>query len=251
MNVESICSLIKCHIVKVEGVGVALFLVVQAVPCILHCENRACLKIFTMLLIEGYSNAEAGLILQDVGASNKKTCCEEYIKRIQDIINKKILGDEFDPLHWECPMNVKGEAIGSITLDNNRAREIVANMEDLIELSVSTSERKEQYKFAVRKLNAATLIRRQRKDYTDEDICLFQQNIDDFFQVWVQLHSDSGCTNYIHMLSSGRIAEYMFHWRNLHRFSQQGWEHFNSLLKLFSFDEHNMEVMLGTVKKLC
>jgi hypothetical protein len=51
-----------------EGVGVALFLVMQVVPCILHFEKRVCLKILTMLLIEGYSNAEAGLILNDINA---------------------------------------------------------------------------------------------------------------------------------------------------------------------------------------
>ncbi len=55
---------------------------------------------------------------------------------------------------------------------------------------------------------------------------------------------------YIHMLSSGHIAEYLFCWCNLHRFSQQGWEHFNSLLKVFSFDERSMEAMLVTVRKL-
>ncbi len=102
-----------------EGVGFALILVVQAVMCILHCENRVCLKIFMMLLIEVYSNAEAGLILNNISATNKKVCCEEYLKQIQDIINKKILGDEFDPLHWECPMNEQGDAFGIITLDNN------------------------------------------------------------------------------------------------------------------------------------
>ncbi len=47
------------------------------------------------------------------------------------------------------------------------------------------------------------------------------------FQVWVKLHSHTWCT--------GHIAEYMFCWQNLHRFSQQGWEHFNSLLKVFFF----------------
>ncbi len=125
-------------------------------------------------------------------------------------------------------------------------------MEWLIELCVSSPERKEQYLFAVRKFNTATLIMRQKRDYSDdEDICTFQQNIDEFFQVWVQMHSDSGCTNYIHMLYSGHIAEYMFRWRNIHRFSQQGWEHNNSLLKVFSFDERSMEGMLVTARKLC
>jgi hypothetical protein len=83
-----------------EGTGVALFLVMQAEPCILHCENRVCLKILTMLLIEGYSNAEAGMILSDYNARNKKVRCEEYMRWLQKIINTRILGDEFDPLHW-------------------------------------------------------------------------------------------------------------------------------------------------------
>jgi hypothetical protein len=105
-----------------EGVGVALFLVLQAVPCILHCENRVCLKILTMLVIEGYSNAEARLILSEFNARNKKASGEEYSTCLQKIINTKILGDEFDPLHWECPMTEDGKSIGSITLDNIRAR---------------------------------------------------------------------------------------------------------------------------------
>jgi hypothetical protein len=46
-----------------EGVGLALYLVMQAVPCILHCENRVSIKILTMLLIEGSSNVQAGNIL--------------------------------------------------------------------------------------------------------------------------------------------------------------------------------------------
>jgi len=76
---------------------------------------------------------------------------------------------------------------------------------------------------------------RQKSDFSDDDILQFQANIDDFFQVWVRLYSYAGCTNYIHLMSSGHLAEYMFHWCNLHRFSQQGWEHFNSLLKVFFF----------------
>jgi hypothetical protein len=112
-----------------EGVGIALFQVMPAVPCILHCENCVCLKIITMLLIEGFLNAEAGLILNHISAKNKK---KEYIHQMQNIISKEILGDELDPLHWECPMNKKGNAIGTIILDNNCCRIIVSNMERLI-----------------------------------------------------------------------------------------------------------------------
>ena len=134
----------------------ALFLVMQVVLCILQCENQVCLKILTMLLIEGYSNAEAGLILMDANARSKKVHCKEYLSRIQNIINKKIRGDEFDPLHWECPMNESGDTIGSITLSNSRAQEIVSNLEELIDLSIATDEQREQYKFAMQKFKVGS-----------------------------------------------------------------------------------------------
>jgi hypothetical protein len=217
-----------------EGVGLALFLVMQAVPCILHCENRSCIKVISMIVSEGFSNAEAGRILSNESNSKKKRV-EAFIASLEKIINTKILGDELDPLQWECPTEEDGKSIGSITLDNNRARKIVANAEELIELCVPDTDRKESLLFALRKFNAATALMRKKSDFTDDDILQFQANIDDFFQVWVRLYSYAGCTNYIHLLSSGHIAEYMFRWRNLHRFSQQGWEHFNSLLKVFFF----------------
>jgi hypothetical protein len=123
------------------------------------------------------------------------------------------------------------DAFGSITLSNSHAQEIVSNLEELIDLSVATNERRKISKFAVWKFNVATVIMRQKRDYTCNDIIIsFQSNVDVFFQAWVQPHSHSGCTNYNHMLSSGHIAEYMFRWCSLNCFSQQGWDHLNSLL---------------------
>jgi hypothetical protein len=45
--------------------------------------------------------------------------------------------------------------------------------------------------------------------------------------------------NYTHMLSSGHIAEFMYKWRNLYRFSQQGWEKFNHFFSTFYFGRTN------------
>jgi hypothetical protein len=118
-------------------------------------------------------------------------------------------------------MEDDGESIGSITLGNNRAQKIVADAEELIELGVPELNRTEGLLFAIQKFNAATGIMRQKSDFADDQIQLFQANIDYFFQVWVRLYFYAGCTNYIHLLSSGHIAEYMFRWQNQHRFSQQ------------------------------
>jgi hypothetical protein len=62
----------------------------------------------------------------------------------------------------------------------------------------------------VYKYVAATVMMRSKTEFADEDIITFQSNIDDFFQVWVALFSSAGCTNYIHFLASGHIAEFMF-----------------------------------------
>ena len=76
---------------------------------------------------------------------------------------------------------------------------------------------------------------RNKEDLSDEDIQEFQLHTDLFFQEWVRLHARDGITNYIHMLGSGHIAEYLTYWRNLYSHSQQGWEAFNSLLKTYYF----------------
>jgi len=40
-------------------------------------------------------------------------------------------------------------------------------------------------------------------------------------------------TNYIHMVGSGHIGDFLLRWRNLYRHSQQGWEALNDLIKTF------------------
>jgi hypothetical protein len=50
----------------------ALFLVMQSIPCILHCANRVNLKIFTVLLMEGLSNAKRGRILSEFPAEGRR-----------------------------------------------------------------------------------------------------------------------------------------------------------------------------------
>ena len=53
---------------------------------------------------------------------------------------------------------------------------------------------------------------------------------DDFFSAWLGLIGYDGITNYIHMLGAGHIRYFLKKWRNLHRFSNQGWEAYNALV---------------------
>jgi hypothetical protein len=75
----------------------------------------------------------------------------------------------------------------------------------------------------------------QHQDFTDSDIESFQNDFDIFYQDWLKLHEKDGITNYIHLMSAGHMADYMYEWRNLYKHSQQGWESMNNLIKLFWF----------------
>ena len=46
-------------------------------------------------------------------------------------------------------------------------------------------------------------------------------------------------TNHTHIYQSGHISELLFHWRNLYKHSQQGWEALNGAMKTFFFRRTN------------
>jgi hypothetical protein len=78
-------------------------------------------------------------------------------------------------------------------------------------------------------------ILRKRSEYTTQDITVFQNLMDDFFEKYVAETGNEGITNYIHMLASGHIKYYMEVHKNLYKFSQQGWESLNSKYKQVFF----------------
>ena len=79
-------------------------------------------------------------------------------------------------------------------------------------------------------------------NYTASELEQYQEHANDFFfQLWVELHSVQGNTNYIHMIGSGHMYKYMVKWGNLTKYSHQGWEALNVLIKLFFFCRTNKD----------
>jgi len=70
---------------------------------------------------------------------------------------------------------------------------------------------------------------------TVDEVESFQSHIHAFYVLCVNLTRHKGITNFIHMLASGHISEYILYWGNLYDHSQQGWEAFKSLIKTFFF----------------
>jgi hypothetical protein len=221
----------------------AFFTVINALPCILHCSNRVNLKLIQLLLSEGLSHAKRKNILNDIQAEGNRV--DSFIQKVEDIFNKRISGTEEDPGQFVLPTETpeggrKADTqIAIICMANDRTVKAINSMEQLIDLCVPEEEveprRKMLWERCIPKYRKAMLKLRQHADFTDDDIAEFQHDFDLFFRDWVELYGKNGLTNYIHLLSSGHISEYLYKWRNLYAHSQQGWESLNNQFKTMWF----------------
>jgi hypothetical protein len=211
----------------------AYFLLMHTLPCVLHMENRNGIKLLTMVIIKGLSNAKKQLLYCRVNAEGTRV--SRFVSDIERIINTSILGSEDDPCQWICPFDPKKKEVAPIIMDNVRTRRVVDAMDALVEFCVVDKERASLWVTALNNYRIAMVLLRKKDNFTNMEIASYQNHADVFFQAWVELWQKKGITNYLHMIGSGHISDYLYRWSNLYRFSQQGWEAMNSLIKTFFF----------------
>ena len=122
-------------------------------------------------------------------------------------------------------------------MDNVRTRAFMARLELLIEECIVEEEDKAKWPACIPKFCDGLVKLRSKEDFGGDAVSVFQkgQDIDKFYQLWLELWGLEGATTYIHMMSLGHLSTHLFKWKNLYRHSQQGWESFNSLVKTFDF----------------
>jgi hypothetical protein len=74
---------------------------------------------------------------------------------------------------------------------------------------------------------------KKRNDFTDQKNHETELKIAEWSCKWLKLTGREGVTNYTHSLTSGHIVFFMKEWRNLYRFSNQGWERQNASIRYF------------------
>eukprot|EP00956_Cyclotella_meneghiniana_P025418 scaffold53052_cov53-Cyclotella_meneghiniana.AAC.3 len=70
-----------------------------------------------------------------------------------------------------------------------------------------------------------------KKEQSFNEVCYFVMISDSFMERYIALTGRDGMTNYFHMLRDGHIAYALHKYGNLYRYSQQGWENINSVMK--------------------
>jgi hypothetical protein len=79
----------------------------------------------------------------------------------------------------------------------------------------------------------------QRDDFTDEDLDKLHIMCNNFMCQWMDLLGTDHMTNYIHIIGSSHPTYFAAKYWNLYRYSQQGWESLNQLLKHYYFNNTN------------
>lgn len=218
----------------------ASVLLIDNLPCLLHLENRVGIKIVTCILRAGLQNAidAKGLIYDQV--TSKWQRIKQFLDRANAVFKKKLFGTPQKQCRWNIPYEDDKECIGVLSFGNQRARKAINGIKSLVEVCVPLEDDQVRWVDCIGEYSAAMEIARSKEDLDDQQIHSFQRHVDDFFQEWLKImKGKEGVTNYIHMLASGHVAEYMFEYRNLYLHSQQGWEAMNSIVKSVYFRRTN------------
>ena len=227
------CELIQTAISNGDY-SAASVLIDKAIPCIMHLENRCSEKMLKLLLVEGWDSC-------DGDTSRQST----FISSITDTVNSHILGTPERKSNWSMTTvkNSKGTTIiGDQTMYNYQVRKFLReeSFTRLIDICVDDGQRSDKWKTVLRYWNLMMEILRHHEDFSIDEINTYQHVADIFFREWLDLHQKDGLTNYFHMIGAGHLSYYLKRWKNLYRYSQQGWEALNKYIKLYFFNRTQM-----------
>jgi hypothetical protein len=157
-----------------------MILIIQAIPCIMHLENRVGEKLITVLLAMA-----AERFHQERGDRS----LNQYAININHIVNTRILGTVVRPKQWKVPISDSGDSLVKMSLSSNKTRTFIDNLDYLVDHVFSNpihEEQKQIWKQMLNNYREAIIILRQSEEYTDKDIKQFQTKIDDFYTTYVE-----------------------------------------------------------------
>jgi hypothetical protein len=163
------------------------------IPSILHLENRVTEKRLTMILrygLEKYTGSKM-----------------EFV-----VIQTQVLGTIMSLSNWKLRYTKNGNEpiiIENIQVRNQTGRAMLKNVDHMIETTISNDRKKNQLVLAVAKYTQGMSVLTIHQKLLLEEKEMFQDLMDEFFQLWVELFADEGITNYIHMLGSGHLLYFL------------------------------------------
>jgi hypothetical protein len=194
----------------------------DAIPCIMHGGNRINEKLFMMVLLEAWDSC----------VTNRDR--ERLIEAVENYINCGVFGTPESKAHWKLPVSKELE-LETVSFTAWRGKKVIDKLSDIAHLIMLDQDqtRLRQWQTMISKYLDVMKFAFRHEDFSDDELEDFQDLIDEWFYLYVQLVGLPGITNYIHLLGAGHLYFYIKKWGSLYRYQQQGWEMKNSVIASF------------------
>jgi len=167
----------------------------------------------------------------------------DLINAMDETFQTKILGTVTSPSHWRLKHSKASEGqlrLEPVQLRNNTVRKMLWSIDIIVENAVGGSDHEFQTRMisAVESYKSAMKLLTTHRNLSDDEIELFQDFIDDFYETWIELFGEEGITNYIPLLGAGHMLYFLKKYGCLYIYSQQGWEDLNNRCQAYLL--HNL-----------
>ena len=175
----------------------------------------------------------------NIGFAERKTpaLCNEYMEDVEKIVNKDRIGRLSHQNQWRFPSNKARNGVrDDFSLKGDAGKNFLSKMDRIVPLAFKyhdSNDKNEEEWFEILKLyDEIKLTLNKKETFTDEMIYNFQDLVDKYFNKWVKIAGRDGMTNYVHFLGAGHVSHYLFLYRNLYKYSQQGFESMMNKIKI-------------------
>ena len=194
----------------------------DVVTCEVHGEKRRSEKYLHELFIRGAYLPPPGGVAK-------------LVQLVEAEVNDNILGRRTEHSReigrWKFPL--KDGLVSDVKLSNPEARKFIKGLESLVDICLAqhADEYVSTWREMSRKYQSATKLLLSHKEGGWEEACEFQDEADNFMDIYNKVTGRRGMTNYFHYWRDGHLAWMIIERGSVYRFSQQGWEAMNGRLK--------------------
>jgi hypothetical protein len=170
------------------------------IPCILHLESRVAKKVLNILFRQKLNEFHRPKI--------------KFLKSLETVLQTAVSGTIPSPSHWR--LKHSKDANGQIILDPIQVRNLIGlkmmkKVYIIVEVATADGDDYFRLKFlvAVQAYKEGISLLTMHRDLNAEEQELFQDQIDVFYENWIELFGEEGITNYIHILGSGHMLYFL------------------------------------------
>jgi hypothetical protein len=149
------------------------------------------------------------------------------------VLNETACGTPEKPGQYQVPMNDKDDNLGEIKrVDgwDKKLEHVFVSILSRLLLKPDQSKLSQWSEFFQDMSEIMTTLRKH-DNFSDFDIHCIESKINAWTSKWIALTGRECMTNYNHVLTSVHMIYYLKRWRNLHRFSNQGWENLTASIQ--------------------